>query len=139
MAYYAAGSFGSNQYNPFATPSTSGGFFGSHPVGPDAFKTADPLGGGSAYYDTANDGKAGLEQFVGSTLGGNNNSGNRFGNYVRNNYGNLWNQFGAAEGKDPSLTWTGYLSGQQGNLQQSYANQNAYDKGEQGQKKLSWL
>lgn len=109
------------------------------PTGPANFQVSPVLGGGSTYYDTANDGKIGLEQFLNGATGNNSLNGNKFASYVRNNYGNLWNQYGAAQGQDPSLKWSDYLNQNQGNLQQQYANQNPYDKGEQGQKKLQWL
>ena len=139
MSYYALGSFGNNQYTPFGQPGSTGGFFGTQPVQRGAFQTTPLFGGDSAYYDTAGEGRVGLEQFVNQATGGQSLNGNKFANYVRNNYGNLWNQYGAAQGKDPSLKWSDYLVNKQDDLQSQYAGQNPYDKGEQGQRKLQWL
>lgn len=136
-SYYADGSWGNNQYQPFS--GVGGMNMGFTPVQSGAFQASPLFGGGSSYYDTANDGKIGLEQFLGSGQGGQTLNGNKFASYVRNNYGNLWNQYGASQGQNPSQSWSDFLTKNQDSLQQQYAGQNPYDKGEQGQKKLQWL
>ena len=136
-SYYADGSWGNNQYSPFS--GVSGMNMGFMPVQPGAFQATPLFGGGSAYYDTAGDGKIGLEQFIGNATGGHSLNGNKFGNYLRNNYGNLWNEYGAAQGQNPSLKWSDFLTQNQQGLKDQYMNQNPYDKGEQGQRQLKWL
>lgn len=144
MSYYADGSWGNNgNQPPFGSPgtSTSPGN-GMAPVGPGAFQASPQFGGGSSYYDTTAGGQAGYEKFVQGMTGqpaGGTGDGGKFGNYLRSRFNTENNQYAAAQGSDPSLTFTNYLQGQQGNLQQQYEGQNPYDKGEQGQRALKWL
>lgn len=137
MAYYADQSWGNNQYNPMQMGQGPGGMA---PVGRDSFQTNPLFGGNSAYYDTANNGQIGYEQFVNKATGqGGNDSGGRFGNWLRSRFNTVNNQYGAAQGQDPSLKFTDFLTNSQDKLQQQYLGQNAYDKGEQGQKQMKWL
>ena len=140
MAYYNTGNFGNNQYQPFGPPGATGGFFGTMPVGPGTFQSNPLFGGNSSFYDTANNGAYGYEQFVNQATGQNGQStGGRFGNWLRSRFGTVSNQYGAAQAKDPTLSFSQYLTNNQGNLQDQYQNQNPYDKGEQGQRGLRWL
>lgn len=137
MAYYADGSWGNNgNQAPFASPSAQG----AAPVNRNAFQANDLFGGGSTYYDTAGGGQAGYERLVSGMTGQNGaDSGGRFGNWLRSRFNTVNNQYGAAQGQDPSLKWTDYLTNQQNNLQQQYIGQNPYDKGEQGTRAVKWL
>jgi hypothetical protein len=115
---------------------------GTAPVDRSAFQANPLFGGGSAYYDTAGGGSAGYEKFVQGMTGtaaGGAGDGGKFGNWLRSRFNTVNNQYGAAQGSDPGLSFTNYLTNSQDSLQQQYQGQNPYDKGEQGQKALKWL
>jgi hypothetical protein len=126
MGYYAD--------QPFQN---SGQMYGTSRVGPDAFQANPLFGGGSAYYDTANNGQAGYEQFVQGATNGNSNG--KFGQWLHNNFYNVNNQYGAAQGKDPTLSFTNYLQNNQNDLQRQYGEQSMGARGEQGQRAVKWL
>ena len=138
MSYYAGGSWGNNQFTPFGPPGSTGGFAGTQPVNRGAFQSSPVFGGGSAYYDTAGDGQVGYERFVQGMTGDSSMNG-KFANWLRNRFNTVYNQYGAAQGQDPSLKWSDFLVNSQDKLQSDYLGQNQYDKGEQGQKQLKWL
>ena len=122
-------------FNTSGLQGYAGNLYGTGRVDDSAFKGSDLFG--PDYYDTANDGRIGYARFS-DVLGGNTN----FKNYVQSKYPQMWDQYGAAAGDDPTLTWTKFLEGNQDNLTAQYAEQTPTQRGEAPGRtlgKLRWL
>lgn len=122
-------------YNTSGIQGGAGTLYGTNRVDPSVFKGSDIFG--TDYYDTANEGRVGWARFT-DVLGGNNN----FKNYVQNKYPQMWDQYSAAAGDDPTLTWTKFLEGNQDNITTQYSEMSPSQRGEAPGRtlgKLRWL
>lgn len=101
------------------------------------FNTPGMLGIGSDYYDNANEGRFGYDRFL--NAGGARNS--PFGNWMRNRYNRTRDEYGNAQGQNPALKWTEYLTQNAGNYVNEYANMTPGQRGEYRARtpKMRWL
>jgi hypothetical protein len=123
-------------FNTSGISGAAGTLYGTNRVDPTVAFKGNP-NFGTDYYDTNDNGRTGWARFS-DVLGGD----NKFKSYMANKYPQMWDQFGAASGDDPTMTWTKWLTQNQDQMLTDYSNLSPSERGEAPGRtlgKLRWL